>query len=129
MSENPIPVEVGQFIIENIDSIAQLEAILLLRNNPDDHWSVQSVAKRLYISEQETAPLLARLQTMGIITASRDRLPHYRYQPNSQELATILDRLAQTYSSHLVPVTNLVHSKPKTRIKEFADAFKLRKEE
>ena len=40
----------------------------------------------------------------------------------------MLERLAEIYAKHLVPVTNLIHSKPKPRIQEFADAFRLRKD-
>jgi hypothetical protein len=41
----------------------------------------------------------------------------------------MVDRLAELYSKYLIPVTHLIHSKPQTRVREFADAFKLRKEE
>jgi hypothetical protein len=39
------------------------------------------------------------------------------------------DLLADVYARYLVPVTNLIHAKPKSRVQEFADAFKLRKDE
>jgi hypothetical protein len=39
----------------------------------------------------------------------------------------MIARLADVYARHLIPVTNLIHSKPR-RIREFADAFKLRKD-
>jgi len=40
----------------------------------------------------------------------------------------MLERTAEAYAKHLVPVTNLIHSKPKPRIQEFADAFRFRKD-
>ena len=129
MPEYPIPNDVGQFIIVSIDSIAQLEALLLLRGSPNEEWSAHRVAKRLYISEEETAHLLARLRLEGLIALNNDKPPLYRYAPESDSLALIVDRLAETYSKHLVPVTNLVHSKPRSRVQEFADAFKLRKDD
>jgi hypothetical protein len=129
MAEYPIPNDVRQFILKSIDSIAQLEALLLLRGNPQDEWGAQKVAKRLYISEQEATSLLARLNAEGLIALSNDKLPLCRYQPDSDDLALVVDRMAETYSKHLVPVTNLVHSKPRTRVREFADAFNLRKDE
>jgi len=57
MADDVIPDEVKQFILNNIDSIAQLEALLLLRNNAEHDWTVDTVAKRLYISEQETCKI------------------------------------------------------------------------
>jgi len=129
MAEYPIPNDVRRFILESVDSIAQLEALLLLRGNPNDEWDAQKVAQRLYINEQEATSLLARLSAGGLIAFSNDKPPLYRYQPASDDLALIVERLAEIYSKHLVPVTNLVHSKPRTRVREFADAFDLRKDE
>jgi hypothetical protein len=129
MSEYPIPDEVKKFILEDIDSVAQLEALLLLCGNPNEEWSAAAVAKRLYSSEQETVPILARLSAAGLISANAEKPPQYRYQPVSPERAHMVERVATTYAKHLVPVTNLIHSKPRTRIQEFADAFKLRRED
>lgn len=129
MVEYSVPNDVKQFILDRIDSIAQLEALLLLRGGPNEEWDAQKVAKRLYISEQEATSLLARLSAKGVIAFSKDKPPLCRFQPDSDELALIVDRLAETYSKHLVLVTNLVHSKPRTGIPEFADAFDLRKDE
>lgn len=129
MNEDPIPDDIKKFVVENIDSVAQLEALLLLRENLNEQWSATAVAKRLYISEQETIPLLARLGAAGLILATDSKPPLYTYQPDSPELVQLVDKLAETYSRHLVPITNLIHAKPRKRVQEFADAFKLRKEE
>jgi hypothetical protein len=128
MTGAPIPDPVAQFIVDKIDSVAQLEALLLLRNNPERQWSVRDLAARLYIEERPTAELLSRLSARGFIAAIGEN-PVYRYQPNSSETRQILDKVAETYSKHLLPVTNLIHSKAKSRIQEFADAFKFRKDE
>jgi DNA-binding IscR family transcriptional regulator len=129
MVEDLIPEDVRQFILKSIDSIAQLEALLLLYRSPEEEWSISAVAQRLYIPEQEASPLLARLQAEGLIVARAGESLLFQYQPDSIELAELVKRVAEIYSKHLVPVTNLIHSKPRTRIQEFADAFKLRKDD
>jgi len=128
MGFDSIPEDVEQFIRKRIDSVAQLEALLMMRSAPQAEWSVAVLAKRLYVSEKQAADLLARLFTDGfLIKAGSPSL--YRYQPNSDELRQFVDRVAESYSKHLVPITNLIHSKPQTRVREFADAFKLRRDE
>jgi len=92
-------------------------------------WSISAVAQRLYITEQETSILLARLHAEGLIVAQEGEPLKYQYQPSSVELGEMVKRVAEIYAKHLVPVTKLIHSKPRTRIQEFADAFKLRKDE
>jgi hypothetical protein len=128
MTEDPIPDDVKQFILKNIDSVAQLEALLLLRANPQQAWDVQAVAKRLYITEQEASPLLASLCDQGLVGCGGEP-NQYTYQPASADLTRLVDQLAEVYAKHLVPVTHLIHSKPRTRMQEFADAFRLRKDE
>jgi len=128
MGFDSIPEDVEEFIRKRIDSVAQLEALLMTRSTPQAEWSVAVLAKRLYVNEKQAADLLARLFTDGfLIQAGSPSL--YQYQPNSDELRQLVDRVAESYSKHLVPITNLIHSKPQTRVREFADAFKLRRDE
>jgi hypothetical protein len=128
MAGSFIPEDIAQFIIDNIESVAQLEALLLLRSNPEKGWSVRDLAARLYISDEQTAGVLLVLNAQNIVIPVEKEISLYRYQPRSAELKSMLDRLADIYAKHLVPVTNLIHSKPKSRIQEFADAFRLRKD-
>ena len=127
MPDDLIPADVRQFILRQIDSIAQLEALLLLSATPQ--WSVSSLARRLYITEPDTSGLLTHLQAENIVIALGGDPPVFEYRPATPELADMIKRVVDVYAKHLVPVTNLVHSKSKSRIREFADAFKLRKEE
>jgi hypothetical protein len=127
--ESPIPADVQQFILKYIDSIAQLEALLLLRMNAGQAWCVDDVAQRLYISEKDAAPLLMALGSSGLVVAEEREPICFRYAPETQPLEEMVTRVAEVYSKHLVPVTNLVHAKPRTRIQEFADAFKLKRDD
>ena len=40
----------------------------------------------------------------------------------------MVERVAVLYRQCLIPITNLIHSKAKSRMQEFADAFKIRKD-
>jgi hypothetical protein len=129
MSGEFIPNDIAQFILAKIDSVAQLEALMLLRDNPNGNWSAQALAKRLYISEQQTAELLSHLCAQGLVVATGSEPCLYQYQPSSIELRHTVDRVVEIYSKQLVPVTNLIHSKVKIRVQEFANAFKFRKDD
>ena len=124
-----IPWDVGQFILDRIDSIAHLEAVLLLRQSPDTWWDCKQVAERLYITEEDCAPVLDVLCHQGLLTCISEPRPVYRYKPDTGDLREMVDRLAYYYSKHLVPVSNLVHEKVKTRMEHFAKAFKFRPKE
>ena len=124
MVDDPIPSEVRDFILRHIDSIAQLEALLLLRNNPQDVWNIHTVAKRLYTAEQQVVDSLGQLCEDGLLSIEEGR---YLYRGGSVDQRVVVDQLAAIYARHLIAVTNMIHSKPR-RIRQFADAFKFRKD-
>jgi DNA-binding MarR family transcriptional regulator len=67
MADDPIPGDLREFILGHIDSIAQLEALLLLRRNPSTTWNPSCVAERLYVTEGEATDLLTRLNDDGFL--------------------------------------------------------------
>ena len=126
--QDPIPEEVKRFLNQYINSIAELEIILILRMHRDQSWSSSSVADRIYSSEEVTARLLARLTNSGFITADGPSEAPFQYRPRHQELARMLDQLAEVYAKYLVPVSELVHKKSRRNIEGLAQAFRIRKE-
>jgi hypothetical protein len=127
LTEAVIPTEIAQFIFDNIESVAHLEALLLMRSNPSEKWTVRALAARLYITEQQATEVFVRLWTHGFVVHEAGEPPRYYYHPSSMEIRQRVDRLAEIYSRYFLAVTNLIHSRPKTKVQRFADAFKIRK--
>jgi hypothetical protein len=129
MGDELIPEDVRQFIVDKIDSVAQLEGLLLMSKNPETDWSIEALSQRLYTSHQQTEGVLTHLYSLGFLIVRENTPLTFHYQPKSAKLAEMVDRLAEIYSKYLVPVTNLIHAKPETKVQQFADAFKFRKKE
>jgi len=129
MTEDPIPPDVQAFLLKHIDSIGELEALLLLRGEPGTQWTLPVVARRLYIAEAAAGYLLARLKSQRLVVQEGEATLRFRYHPETEELERLVADTCEIYAKHLVPVTNLIHSKSRTRIQEFADAFKLRRKD
>jgi len=121
-----IPVAVRRLILESIDSVPELEAILLLRENAGRTWNAAETGERLYVSKAVAAHILGVLGARGFLSSEDGE--RYRYAPASPELAAMTDELAFSYSHHLVAVTHLIHAKPSASVRQFADAFRLRKD-
>jgi hypothetical protein len=124
MTDDVIPGDLRDFILRHIDSVAQLEALLLLRANPNEGWDIEQTAARLYVEQGEVAEVLARLCADGLLRCTEGR---YRFGCDTAEQRAMVDRLAAAYSLHLIPVTAIIHAKPR-RIREFANAFKFRRD-
>lgn len=129
MADDLIPEDVKQFILEKIDSVAELEGLLLFSRNSEKDWSVEELARRLYASPQQTVDVLTHLHSQNFLAVKEGKPMTYHYRPGTPKLAETVDHVAEIYSKYLVPVTNLIHSKPQTKVQQFADAFKLRKKE
>ena len=124
MADHLLPDNLREFLQKHIGSIAQLEAVLLLRNEPDAVWDAQSVAKRLYVREGEALGALTHLAAQGLLSLDRGE---YRFNPLTHDLRERTALLADHYRRHLIPITNLIHAQPR-RIQQFADAFKVKKD-
>ena len=129
MSRAELSEDIRRFILTSVASVPYLEAILLLRTDPDVGWDVRRLAARLYVAERQAAEVLASLAAAGI-ARSEDQLDTalFHYAPATAELRERLDALAQAYSANLVEVTDLIHSRTDKRAQQFADAFRLRKD-
>ena len=123
MADDGIPAELRDFIINSIDTVGQIEALLLLRADPDKAWDVSQLAKRLYVNESEAVAIFAHLVDQGMATTDGGAT---RYDTRGKQVATI-DRLAEAYVHQLIPITNLIHGKPRG-IRAFADAFKIKRD-
>jgi hypothetical protein len=128
MKRAELPDDIRRFILTSVPSVPYLEAILLLRTEPDAAWEVRQVAGRLYVGEKQAAELLAALAEAGIAHCEPREDPLFRYAPSTAELRELLDALAQAYSANLVGVTDLIHSRIDKRAQQFADAFRWRKD-
>lgn len=66
MAEELIPPDLRDFIQRHIDSVAQLEALLLLFNRPADSWTPSWVAGKLYIGDDQAEQVLDALCADGL---------------------------------------------------------------
>lgn len=125
MSEPELSADLRRFILTSVPSVPYLEAVLLLRAEADREWDASQLARRLYVPERTGAELLDLLRSSAVGTPVG--AAGLRYAP-APELADLLDRLAQSYATNLVAVTDLIHSRIDRRAQQFADAFRFRKE-
>jgi Mn-dependent DtxR family transcriptional regulator len=128
MESDNIPQEVMRFILVSIPSIPYLEAMLMLRKETQQPWDCTRLARRLYVGEKPAADLLSELHAAGVLGVVGEDKPLYRYQPQTPELAQMIDRVAAVYARNLVEVTHLIHSKTSKNAQLFADAFIWRKD-
>ena len=64
MTASHIPDDVRRFLLGAIPSVPHLEALLLVRAEPDEPWTAARLARRLYVDENGAARLLRDLDAI-----------------------------------------------------------------
>jgi predicted transcriptional regulator len=122
-----IPEEVRNFLLQCIDSVEQLEVLLLLHRTPEQAWSPETVAQALYSNPGSIQRRLAGLHANGLLASTASSA--YRYQPKTSALDATVRLLADTYRERRVAVITVIASKPMENVRAFSDAFRLRKKD
>ena len=122
---NGLSDHVHRFLYHNIDSVEQLEVLLLLRRAPDRGWSAEEVARELYSHPSSVLHRMSSLAGRGLL---RDLEPAcYQYAPRSSDLHETVSAVAEAYRERRVAVITLIASKPIENVRAFSDAFRFRR--
>jgi hypothetical protein len=127
MSEPGISARVIDFLAENIDSVPQLEALLLLWRDPNKWWGVEELGVRLYVSTEDADGIVRALLTRQLVT-SEGQPPAYRYSGAWDTSGTLMAEVAEAYRHNLVRMTRFIHSRASSAVRAFARAFDLKKD-
>jgi hypothetical protein len=117
-----IPREVERFIAERVDSLALLEALLLVRAAPDRAWTPDDVARALVTRPEHAGALLGQLAASGLLAVDEGG---YRYTPGA--LSPTVDALAECHATRRPTVIGLIFAPRHNDAEALADAFRLRR--
>jgi hypothetical protein len=124
------PDEIRRFLDGFIESIDQLEILRLLGENPQREWTAAALAAEVQAEPAAVAGHLAAMRARGLVaTAARGADVVGRHGPASPELGELIGRVLQQYRERPVSMIKYVYARAKDPLRNFADAFRFRKEE
>jgi hypothetical protein len=118
---------VWDFLENYIDTVPQLEALLLIYGMEERLWKAEDIATRIYISAESALDILETLKRRALIGVGEGAF-QYRRNPPTDEKTVVISAVADAYRRHLVPIATFIHSKAPASIREFARAFELKKD-
>jgi hypothetical protein len=127
VTEQRLPDEVKQFIETYIDSVEQLEILLLLHRAPNVDWSARRVSEALCTNESSAANRLVHLAARGVLVTTGESPILYRYAPTPSSLDKTISSLAGLYVHFRVRIIETIFAKPNDYVRVYADAFRIRK--
>jgi DNA-binding IclR family transcriptional regulator len=131
MSDEPVsqlPAELRAFVHTCLESIEQVELLMLLRGSAQAR-TAREVAAALRLTPAIARRDLETLAARGLLEVRVGEETAYRYRPKLEELGRYCDLLAQHYVTSRQTLLGFVATESRRSLKRFADAFKLRKPE
>jgi hypothetical protein len=122
----PIPPQVAEFVRGQIDSVEELEVLLLLFREPERAWTEAEVNARIRSSLPSILKRLNGLVSVGAATASGEP-PRFRFAPRTPQIAAAVEGLAEAYRDYRTTVIQLIFELPSTQVLGFAKAFEIKK--
>jgi hypothetical protein len=117
-----------RFLADHIDSFEALEALLLLRRNPDQVWEHASMAETLHLPGSLAADALRALVRAGLCEGGTPGAIGFRYRPSTKAMADQVEELVRHCDSDRIGILNAMNENALERIRRgmlhaFADAF------
>ena len=122
--ENPRRLEVDRFILDEIDSVPHLEALLILWHDPAKPRPVEELAALLYLPHDRTRQILDDLRQRSLVLSAEKGWSYNPAQPRD----SLMEQLDKTWRRELVRLSTMIHSKASPAVREFARAFRFKKD-
>jgi hypothetical protein len=127
MNQPGLPPDVLDLIARHLDSMEQVQVLLLLRREPARDWAVNDIAAEVRVSPEQVAADLAILHRNQLLALAPGEPKSYRYAPATAALRAGVDNLEIAYNTRPVTLVRALYDRPARSIQSFADAFRLRK--
>lgn len=128
MPEQGPQTDVYEYILEKIESVPHLEAVILLWNSRPVGWAADELASRLYVPSERAVEILQDLIRQQLVQQTAGSPPRYSYLPRSDEQNEWMFRVDTAYRREIVRISTMLHTKASPSVREFARAFRFKKD-
>lgn len=119
--------ELTEMVESSFGSVWALEILLVLHSQPERAWRPDDLVRELRSSEVVVTQSIQDLLASGLIVIEGDG--SVRYRPASAEQDRLVRELDEEYRKKPAAIRRLIVQKPAEKLRSFADAFVLKKNE
>ena len=124
--ETDIPPDVLKFVLKHIDTLEQLEVLLLVSALPDREWTGDDVYQVVKTNPNLVKKRLEEFTAKGFLVRAGEG---YRYAPQNDEIARQIANVASFYKLGRHRLIELIYSPTTEEMRGFSEAFRFRKRE
>src|ERR1041384_5585659 len=108
MTKPDIPAAVLQFIAKKLDTVPELETLLIMSAEESRSWTAEEIAARTYVPPSNALLVLEALRRRQLVTLDGDAT-HFQFNPASDEERQLVAQTAIAYRHHLVSIATYIH--------------------
>ena len=118
--------DIDNFVLDEIDSVPHLEALLILRSQAPKPLSPEEASEQLYIPLPRALGVLQDLVRRNLAQATDDGRNYSYAASGNRDL--LIAQVEITYRRELLRISNMIHSKASPAVRDFARAFRITKD-
>jgi hypothetical protein len=118
-----------RFIARYIGSVEDLNVLITCIREPDRRWDSLAIGSELGISEEAALRTFERLARHNLLDVRVTEAVRYRFAPATQDVEQRARAFADAYWTNPLAVTQHVASVARRDIRDFADAFRIRRDD
>ncbi|WP_413581284.1 hypothetical protein [Bdellovibrio sp. HCB288] len=118
-----ISLEIKNFVRRHIHSVTLLDVLFLLKRNSQRGWTPEEVSLEMRSNPGYAHSQLRELVGIGLLTEENGR---FRF--DAGDLSATVDKLEVLFNTRRSSIINFIYSQPIDSIRDFANAFKIKKD-
>ena len=124
-----LPPSIQSFLRDDVETLQQLELLIVLMNDPGRWWDAPAVARQIGVEISDARAGLERLASRNLLAITISSDVRYRFQPGTPALRETTDRVAETIRRNSLDVYRFVAGLRNRAVRDFADAFRIRRDD
>lgn len=120
--------QIDRFIKDEIDSVPQLEALLLFWRRFPAEWTCDDLARELYVSSEIAQTILNHLADRHLIFEIPNSGSRYCLHAETPQKTSLFTSLEYIYRHELIRVSKMIHANSSPGLRDFARSFRFKKD-
>ena len=129
MSPHPVPPPVLAFVADHLRSLEELQLLIAVIQSPDRWWDATTAARELGITATVARRGLDHLAASNLLDIRITGDVRYQFCPGTGELRGAALATEEAYRLNPLGVVQLVAGTTRRGLRDFADAFRIRRDD
>jgi hypothetical protein len=115
------------FVTTCIDSVEQLQVLILLLEDTGKGWRVNEIAQRLRSVDSSITKRLEDLYVRKVIRRNSSDPSEYAFELIQPEFRDVIFELATVFKARPYKIVDLIYERPREAIRAFSETFNFKK--